>query len=311
MLLRIWRREKHILVVGALIIVCFMVFGSRWLKGHTRQTVLEPVDHSHKLCVIVPFRDRFDEVTHFVPQMKDFLDRQLVTYQIFIINQVDGFRFNRASLINSGFLESQKDPDRCDYLALHDVDLVPKNPRIRYDEYPESGPTHLAAPGLHPRYDYPDFMGGILLLSSAHFKLLNGMSNRYWGWGLEDDEFRARVKDSGLTVSRPKGIGTGKSDTFVHYHSPRKRSRDHTKCHNQLEHTRLRDRETGLHDVQYKLVSRQALVIDGAPMLLLNVRLDCDKSKTPWCDCTGAEPDKPKGFKRSKDSIMPKLPKKQ
>ena len=181
------------MVVVALIILCLMVFGPRWLTGHTRQTRLSPVaaDHHH-LCILVPFRDRFEELTQFVPQMTAFLERQGVSHQIFILNQVDGFRFNRAALLNAGFLESQKnsDPPPCDYLALHDVDLVPKNPKIRYDVYPESGPVHLAAPGLHPRYDYPDFMGGILLMSSAHYKMLNGMSNRYWGWGLEDDEFR-------------------------------------------------------------------------------------------------------------------------
>ena len=30
----------------------------------------------------------------------------------------------------------------------------------------------------------------------------NGLSNRFWGWGREDDEFYARMREAHLTVSR-------------------------------------------------------------------------------------------------------------
>jgi len=316
MLLRLWRREKPLLVVAGAIITCLVVFWQRWTRRGLAisEETLQHRSSRHKLCVLVPFRDRFDELTQFVPHITSYLEGQGLAgrHDIFVINQVDGYRFNRASLLNVGFLESQRGPDPCNYVALHDVDLVPKNHMIRYDQYPESGPVHLAAPGLHPKYDYPDFMGGILLLTTAHFKMVNGLSNRYWGWGLEDDEFRARIKDSGLELSRPdlKLIGTGKEDTFHHNHSVRKRGRDYKKCHNQVENTRLRDRKTGLNNIQYSLISKQILHIDNNPMILLNVKLPCDKSETPWCDCTGVEPDTPKKFKRTNDSIMPILPRK-
>ena len=145
---------------------------------------------------------------------------------------------------------------------------------------------------------------------------LNGMSNRYWGWGLEDDEFHARIKEAELRVHRPdlSTMGTGRQDTFAHNHSSRrKRRRDNAKCHNQLEHTRLRDRKTGLGDLEsgrapYHVRSVRRMQIDGRQMTLLNVQLVCDRSQTPWCDCTNAEPDKPKKFKRTQDSIVPVLP---
>ena len=76
------------------------------------------------------------------------------------------------------------------------------------------GPFHVAAPGLHPKYDYPTFLGGILLISREHFNIANGMSNRYWGWGLEDDEFHRRLLDSHLKIHRPLNITTGKEATF-------------------------------------------------------------------------------------------------
>jgi hypothetical protein len=44
------------------------------------------------------------------------------------------------------------------------------------------------------QYDYPTFIGGILLISRAQYSQVDGMSNKYWGWGLEDDEFFVRYR---------------------------------------------------------------------------------------------------------------------
>lgn len=40
------------------------------------------------------------------------------------------------------------------------------------------------------------------------------MSNKYWGWGLEDDEFYIRLKEAKIQVYRPINITTGKDNTF-------------------------------------------------------------------------------------------------
>lgn len=74
-------------------------------------------------------------------------------------------RFNRGSLVNIGALESGID---CDYIAMHDVDLLPLNDKLDYS-YPGDGPYHIAAPDLHPLYHYPTFIGGILLITKRHF----------------------------------------------------------------------------------------------------------------------------------------------
>ncbi len=44
------------------------------------------------------------------------------------------------------------------------------------------------------QYDYPTFIGGILLISRVQYSQVDGMSNKYWGWGLEDDEFFVRYR---------------------------------------------------------------------------------------------------------------------
>jgi len=56
------------------------------------------------------------------------------------------------------------------------------------------------------------------LITREVFKKVNGLSNRYWGWGLEDDEFYARLRDADQPVERPTGVTTGKKDSFKHIH---------------------------------------------------------------------------------------------
>ena len=55
-------------------------------------------------------------------------------FHLWVYSRVSLFlRFNRAALINIGFLFSKND---CDYIVMHDVDLLPQNIQLLYD-YPE------------------------------------------------------------------------------------------------------------------------------------------------------------------------------
>ncbi|CAF4838907.1 unnamed protein product [Pieris macdunnoughi] len=245
-----------------------------------------------KLAIIVPFRDRFEELLEFVPHMYKFLKKQNILFDIFVIQQKDSNRFNRASLINVGYIFTNKNYD---YIAMHDVDLLPINDNLKYD-YPGLGPLHISSPETHPKYHYATFIGGILLVSRDHFELVKGMSNNYWGWGLEDDEFYVRLKDAGLKVFRPKNITTGTENTFKHIHDKTYRKRDMRKCFNQREVTRHRDRVTGVHDVAYTIHSTHSVAIDDLPITVVNVELLCNKSVTPWCKCP--EPAKVKNTKQ-------------
>lgn len=168
---------------------------------------------------------------------------------------------------------------------MHDVDLLPQNSDLKYDYPPADGVMHIAAPGLHPKYNYPSFIGGILLLRNEHFSRVNGMSNRYFGWGLEDDEFYVRLKDAKIKVYRPTEITTDMTNSFVHNHDRVHRRRDTAKCYNQKEETRKRDKHTGLNTIKYNVSARRELTIDGVGVTIFNVNLECDKSKTPWCEC--------------------------
>lgn len=260
---------------------CEMATQSSHLKQVADQNVERKKKSEHRLAVLVPFRDRFEELLIFVPHIHQFLDKQNIDYHIFVLNQMDRFRFNRASLINVGFLQTEK---TFDYIAMHDVDLLPMNDQLSY-AYPSAGPHHISSPELHPRYHYLTFIGGILLIKREHFVQVNGMSNKYWGWGLEDDEFYVRLKQAGLSISRPQNISTGTHNTFKHIHDRNHRKRDMVKCYNQREVTRKRDRQTGLNNVSYKILDTIKMTISDTPITVINISLLCDKSSTPWCEC--------------------------
>ncbi|XP_075774020.1 beta-1,4-galactosyltransferase 7 isoform X2 [Pelodiscus sinensis] len=204
----------------------------------------------HRLALLIPFRERFEELLAFVPHMHRFLSRKRIRHHIFVLNQVDHYRFNRASLINVGFLESGNDTD---YIAMHDVDLLPRNEELDYG-FPEAGPFHVASPELHPLYHYKTYVGGILLLTKQHYEML----------------------------FRPSGIKTGYK-TFQHLHDPAWRKRDQKRIATQKQEQFKVDRDGGLSNVRYQVESRTSLTVAGAPCTVLNVLLDCDTSETPWC----------------------------
>ena len=75
----------------------------REAQQREEESFLSDGDHPewppHKLCVIVPFRDRFEELMEFLPHMHRFLNAQHVRHKILVINQVDVLRWVTAQLI--------------------------------------------------------------------------------------------------------------------------------------------------------------------------------------------------------------------
>lgn len=251
------------------------------IQSTIQKTTISNLKYSnHKLAVVVPYRDRFEELAHFVPHLSKFLQSKSINFKIFIINQVDNYRFNRASLINVGFLTSITE---CDYMAMHDVDLLPLNEQLDYS-YPKNGPFHVSSPGLHPEYNYSTFIGGILIINKEDFIRTNGMSNRYWGWGREDDEFYIRLRKQNITVQRANlsDFSTGIKSTFINNHDAEKRTRDKKRFLKQKKESLILD-ETGLDTIQFRIHEIKQMVIDEFPCTIVNVELFCDRYDTHWC----------------------------
>ena len=51
---------------------------------------------------------------------------------------------------------------------------------------------------------YKGLFGGVSAMTVDQFKIVNGFSNQYWGWGGEDDDMAKRLKRNNLTITRYK-----------------------------------------------------------------------------------------------------------
>ncbi|KAF0992018.1 hypothetical protein HZS_4872 [Henneguya salminicola] len=50
---------------------------------------------------------------------------------------------------------------------------------------------------------YKSYTGGVTTVSSKQYSDVNGFSNFYWGWGLEDDDFFKRLEAHQYYMKRP------------------------------------------------------------------------------------------------------------
>jgi hypothetical protein len=136
----------------------------------------------HKLGVIVPYRNRNAHLQEFKKSIVEYLESKNIDFKIIIVEQDNAKLFNRGMLCNIGFIEAQK--KNCDYIVIHDVDMIPVDVDYSYSKVP----VHLATDNI----PFESYFGGMTLFPSNIFEKINGFSNLYWGWGFEDDDLRYR-----------------------------------------------------------------------------------------------------------------------
>ncbi|XP_075710787.1 beta-1,4-galactosyltransferase 4 [Rhinoderma darwinii] len=155
-----------------------------------------------KVAILIPHRNREKHLLYLLDNLHPFLQRQQLDYAIYVIHQAGDEKFNRAKLLNVGYLEALKE-EKWDCFILHDVDLVPENDFNTY--LCDSEPKHLVvgrnATGYKLRYK--GYFGGVTAMTRNQFAMVNGYSNNYWGWGGEDDDLHSRVEFEKMTVVRP------------------------------------------------------------------------------------------------------------
>lgn len=161
-----------------------------------------PHSKGHKLGVIVPFRDgcsamsqgkgRRENLMEFVTHMPLFLDMVGVSsFRVIVVEQTQNGHWNKGVLFNRGVAYAES--IGCDYVVMNDVDQIPVSDKIIH-EWPKE-PLHLCTNTDQHGFQFYDAMvGGAFLLQIAHYKKLNGYSNRYFGWGQEDDDMYERVR---------------------------------------------------------------------------------------------------------------------
>ena len=152
-----------------------------------------------KLAVILPHWKREEHRDIIVPYLDKFLSEGGYDYKIFVINQQAKLpsEFNRGATKNIGFDIAKK--EGYDYFCFHDIDMLPEDDSCDYS-YPEKNPTHIAVKCSQFDYGlrYVEYFGGCVLFTKEQFEKVNGYSNGYWNWGMEDDDLFWRVKKNGM-----------------------------------------------------------------------------------------------------------------
>lgn len=209
------------------------------------------------MAVIIPFRNRHEHLKHWLYYLHPILMRQDLDYGVYVINQDGDGVFNRAKLMNVGYVEALKDYDY-DCFVFSDVDLIPLDDRNLYRCF--DNPRHLAV-GMDKfnfHLPYTTFFGGVSTLSKEQYLKINGFPNTYWGWGGEDDDIYRRIIHRGMSISRP--------DVVVGRYRMIKHMRDlHNEANpanpDKLEHAEQDMDKDGLNTLQYtvKEVSKEPL----------------------------------------------------
>lgn len=215
---------------------------------------------SQKMALIVPFRRRETHLLIFLNYIHDYLQQQNLTYAIYVVDQVDTLEFNRAMLLNVGFLEAMKER-QYECFLFHDVDHIPVDPMLSY--WCDKEPMHMSSRTdvWEWKLPYKSFVGGVTKQLTSQVYRMNGFANVFWGWGGEDDDIFIRWREAGFHFERPPDE-QGQYATIKRGHY-----RDRTKS-----------RATRFDPLRILKTSRDRIRVDG----LNTVKYDIvDKKKTP------------------------------
>lgn len=164
---------------------------------------------NHKLGIIVPFRNRHEHLKFFLKEIEEYLFARGIEYIIIVIEQDDAKLFNRGMILNIGFTYAKK--NKCDYVVFHDVDMIPVDGDYSYSPHPIHMATNFVYNDAnYKRETFKEYFGGVTLFPVDIFEKINGYSNKYWGWGFEDDDllFRCKVNNVDMDEITLKNVGS-------------------------------------------------------------------------------------------------------
>ncbi|XP_046558088.1 beta-1,4-N-acetylgalactosaminyltransferase bre-4-like [Haliotis rubra] len=152
---------------------------------------------AQRLAVIIPYRDREENLKILLNNLHRVLQKQQAEYAIFVVEQESGTPFNRGLIKNIGYLEAQA---LChfDCFTFHDVDLVTESERNTYMCGTLAVHHARRLNTWNYRVLYTFLFGGVLTFNETYFSTINGYSNLYFMWGAEDDDLFERMRKKQL-----------------------------------------------------------------------------------------------------------------
>ena len=157
--------------------------------------------------LLVPYRQREKHLRILIANIFDYFRSVNKPVWLIVLEQRPEETFNRGALLDAGIVISKEIVRRAGIskfcLISHDVDLIPRDERVRYS-CGVKGVRHVASAqarhGFRPPYE--SYLGGVVAMRPSQADRLNGYSLAYWGWGGEDDDLYTRVGLAGLRLER-------------------------------------------------------------------------------------------------------------
>lgn len=160
-------------------------------------------DDTSKIAIIIPYRNnkyqsRDKQLAMFIEYYHNYLPSNVC--DIYVVEQSDdGKKFNRGALLNIGYKISNK--KSYDMYIFHDVDLVSPPEIKKVYSYISDIPIHIASLWKE-KYNFADFMGGIISFDSNTYEKVNGYPNKFYGWGGEDDAIYNRLVINNIPIGK-------------------------------------------------------------------------------------------------------------
>ena len=229
----------------------------------------------NKLAIIIPYRNRSEHLRIFLRHMHPIMQRQMHDYRIIVVEQAGNYSFNRAQLINIGFLEALNISD-FECFVFHDVDHILENDKNDYGCPENPRLLGVSVDRFNRRFPYLRYFGGVGSFSKEQFEKINGYSNLFWGWGGEDDDAYNRIRGAGYSLSRPRA-DVGRYMMLKEHHF---RDKPGGNRHMLLKTSTKRMYTDGLNSVKYEVLKKTEFPLYTHILAKLHEELDTTRNAT-------------------------------
>lgn len=158
-------------------------------------------DNKINIAIIIPHRNRIQHLKDFYKHINKLKKSKNHNFDIYVIDQLNTYKFNRAILLNVGYNIAKQNYNYDRYI-FHDVDSYPTQELFDiYFKYIDKN-IHFASPFLDYKYTFNDFFGGVVSFKGSDFEKINGYPNNFYGWGGEDDALLNRCILNDIEIYR-------------------------------------------------------------------------------------------------------------